>query len=408
MAVSNISTTGKIVLKLIGSAFVVIAFVIIVLTAVAQQEVLGVLGKAEPDVGYSSAYAAFDTIDGRTAEVGSLRYQEAQDLSQVRRAEAHVLAAKTLFEDDWNDFLPVAAEIQQSGKCNLRFDTTATVGGRMTEWQDAQRCSATGLLPSPVNQKFTAFANGSENLDRATAGLSRALSNYQDLSNDLNSVRASIKAATTLSPDEQKTMQIFSETNVLRKNQLLGGSMLLQFPPPMLQILLAFASGSFGALLITLILVVYPNNQFTFSGSASVGPRIMLGGMIAMCVYIVLLGGTAVLGASSGITAAGTNYMAFCAIAILAGMFSDRVAFWLSDRANAFFKGGAAGGGGAGGGGARAASPTSSGAAIGSGPRKPSGAQKPSGTVTVSGGGTPTGDSAGLGTDEEQPDAKPR
>jgi hypothetical protein len=257
----------------------------------------------------------------------------------LRTADAQVETAKSEFEEDWNDFFPLAARIQQSGKCNLRFDETGKVSFRLVEWQDARRCSATGLLPAPVNQKFTAFENGSENLDRAASKLSRAIYDDQDLRNNLASVQAGITAA-TFSPDERKTMQIFSETDVLRKNQLLGGSMLLQFPPPMLQILLAFASGAFGALLITLILVVYPNTGLTLSESASVGPRIMLGGMIAMCVYIVLLGGTAVLGSSPAITAAGTNYMAFCAIAILGGMFSDRVAFWLSDRANAFFKGG--------------------------------------------------------------------
>lgn len=330
--------TGKLALKLVGAALVVTAFVVIVLTAVAQQEVLEILGKAEPDVGYSSAYAAFDALDARKTELRSLRIQEAQDLAQLRKADAQIQTAKTAFEADWNDFVPLAAEIQQTGKCNLRFDESGTLSGRMLEWEDARRCSATGVLPVALNQQFTAFANGSENLDRAAVKLSDAAYLDEDLNKNLNSVRDSIKADTTLSPDEQKTLQIFSETDVLRKNRLLGGSFLLQFPPPMLQILLAFASGAFGALLITLVLVVYPNSQLQRSGSARVGPRIILGGMIAMCVYIVLLGGTAVLGASSSIAAAGTNYMAFCAIGILAGMFSDRVAFWLSDRADVFFK----------------------------------------------------------------------
>jgi hypothetical protein len=39
------------------------------------------------------------------------------------------------------------------------------------------------------------------------------------------------------------------------------------------------------------------------------------------------------------------NSMAFCAIAILAGMFSDRVAAWLSARADSFFSAGAGSGG---------------------------------------------------------------
>jgi hypothetical protein len=105
----------------------------------------------------------------------------------------------------------------------------------------------------------------------------------------------------------------------------------------MLQILLTFVSGLFGAVLITFVLLVYPNGTLKLAHTTETWTRILLGGMIALCVYIVLLGGTAILGTNTGIIAAGTNYMAFCGIGILAGMFSDRVAGWLSDRADTFF-----------------------------------------------------------------------
>ena len=52
---------------------------------------------------------------------------------------------------------------------------------------------------------------------------------------------------------------------------------------------------------------------------------------------VVLGGGTAVLGTSGGFGDGEANFLAFCAIGILAGMFSDRVAQWLSGRADAFF-----------------------------------------------------------------------
>ncbi|USI75051.1 hypothetical protein [Sphingomonas morindae] len=54
-------------------------------------------------------------------------------------------------------------------------------------------------------------------------------------------------------------------------------------------------------------------------------------------MLVVLSGGSAVLGSASSIATGSNNYMAFCAIGILAGIFSDRVAARLSARANAFF-----------------------------------------------------------------------
>lgn len=125
---------------------------------------------------------------------------------------------------------------------------------------------------------------------------------------------------------------------VLRSTDILGGRFLVAFPPPILQIILAFISGLFGALLVTLVLIVYPKANLGMTSTQETWSRIVLGGLIAVCVYVVLLGGSAVLGSTPGMTAAGTNYMAFCAIGILAGMFSDRVAFWLSEKADAFFR----------------------------------------------------------------------
>jgi hypothetical protein len=124
---------------------------------------------------------------------------------------------------------------------------------------------------------------------------------------------------------------------------------LTALPPSVTQILLAFVSGMFGALLVTLILIVYPNFQLT-RVQESYGPRILLGGLIALCVFVVLGGGTAVLGTASAFANGEANFLAFCAICILSGMFSDRAAAWLSERAATFFNvnNGGNGGGNAG------------------------------------------------------------
>jgi hypothetical protein len=82
-------------------------------------------------------------------------------------------------------------------------------------------------------------------------------------------------------------------------DRMLGGSFLVQFPPALLQILLCFSAGLFGALLVTLVLIVYPKNLVQGEASAHSLERTFLGGLIALCVYIVLLSGAAVLGSGT-------------------------------------------------------------------------------------------------------------
>ena len=99
----------------------------------------------------------------------------------------------------------------------------------------------------------------------------------------------------------------------------------------MKRIILASVSGLFGALLITLILFVYPDNRYKFTRTNSYFGRILLGGLIALGVFVLMFSGVSVL---SGPNASGSaqNLIAYGGIGILAGMFSDQAAGWLSDR----------------------------------------------------------------------------
>src|SRR5690606_19676005 len=104
-------------------------------------------------------------------------------------------------------------------------------------------------------------------------------------------------------------------------------------PPSLMQITLCFLSGLFGALLITLVLLVYPNNDLSFARTNSFWNRILLGGLIAVGVFVIIAGGVGVLGSSEAILSGQNNFLSFCAIGMLAGGFSDRFAKWLSDNA---------------------------------------------------------------------------
>lgn len=110
----------------------------------------------------------------------------------------------------------------------------------------------------------------------------------------------------------------------------------LDTPPSLLPFFLIFFSGFFGAILFQMILIVYPNSELRTDSSKHYSMRIILGGVIAMAMFVVLASGSAVLGSNEALFNARANIYSLSAIGILAGMFSNRVAGWLSNRAKNF------------------------------------------------------------------------
>jgi hypothetical protein len=108
---------------------------------------------------------------------------------------------------------------------------------------------------------------------------------------------------------------------------------MVRLPSSILAIFLSFSSGLFGALLIHLILICYPDNTYSISRTAQIWQYVLLGGLIAVAVYVALGAGSSVLGFSGSKIGNPTNFFAYSAIGLFSGMFSDRAADWLSTRA---------------------------------------------------------------------------
>lgn len=107
-------------------------------------------------------------------------------------------------------------------------------------------------------------------------------------------------------------------------------------PPVIMPFFLIFSSGFFGAILFQMILLVYPNSEIGLVPGTSYSLRVLLGGVIAMALFVVLASGSAILGSSEALFDGRGNIYALSSIGILAGMFSDRVAGWLSGSADSF------------------------------------------------------------------------
>ncbi len=325
---------GKGAARLVASLFIWLVFMIFLMTAVTQQSVSARIDKSSLGLGYSGTLASVKEVKLRQKELPDQRRAQAELLKQLTASEQAEEAAQGKYRDGWDASVPILRRLAREPKCEIAFDAAQPVpyGARAALWGQAKVCVEEHAkeLPATVVDSFNRSHFPELRREALIASAATA-----KIKKQVDDGAASIEKAASPTADEAKAIASFRDADVLRAFFLTRW--LIDFPPPVLQLLLSASAGAFGALLITLILLVYPKTELNFSTSGGFWERIMLGGFIAVCVYIVLLGGTAVLGTAS-FDQGGANYMTFCAISVLAGMFSDRVAYWLSSRADLFFK----------------------------------------------------------------------
>lgn len=161
-----------------------------------------------------------------------------------------------------------------------------------------------------------------EQLEEARLGLETLNVTISSL-NEKRAAQARLIEQSARSTDVMAVLDVFSDRTWPFARYL------VPFPPALMGILVAFTSGLFGALLVTLILLVYPSQDQVLTRTTAYGERLLLGGLIALAVFVLLFSGVAVLNGSNG-TAVSQNVMAYAAIGILSGMFSDRAAGWIA------------------------------------------------------------------------------
>jgi hypothetical protein len=314
------------------------AFLIVLMTASSQQGVAERLGRLSPAQDYSAAYplwlkgfdidrqmgrvqGGIEALDARI-ETAAQKRQEASDAHWGTLARLHAL----------HD------ELAGVPACAFDLTLTVPVEVRKTLSRIDNCLPDANLSPATKKAASNMLANAPNIIKNADIWF-RAATAVSILEGQRETQKASLAELKAQKKELKQISDSFAEISVLQNNWLPGGALLTAFPPSMIQILLAFVAGMFGALLITLVLIVYPPTDMKLNETGKgYGPRILLGGLISLCVYVVIGGGTAVLGTGNALGEGQANYLALCAIGILAGMFSDRVAAWLSERADAFFK----------------------------------------------------------------------
>ena len=319
--------------RLIGAMLLAYIYVVVLMTTTAQSATVAQLKDTE----YSAAYARLTNADRAEAKYDPRILAGAQAAATV--AEQARTQAKEAFDDAFAPLSAAMTDLNAARLCGLGEPGTVRIGAVGATLGRVKACLNGGSgLPSELQDEMQAALV-------AQPAIEKAARQYLDARALGDSAQAALAtataAATTVQAQQAKADPLrdaFAPVLVLQDKWLLGGGLLVQLPPAMMQIVAAFFSGMFGALLLTLVLIVYPNVNLGISTpGGNYGERILLGGLIAICVLIVLGGGTAVLGTGNPFADGSANVRAFSAIGVLAGMFSDRVAQWLSKSATTFF-----------------------------------------------------------------------
>ena len=321
------------VFRVVVAILVTYGFIVVLLVATAQQKVDDALTKEGVGYDYSVAVRYYFGQESLHNVVAANSQAIKQATTQLRAANDRVQSANRVLTDQAGDLAQDLERLTAAG-CPAPPvpDSPPTPAELVGDAVATQHCAvelgeAKPAVATAARDVLEAQRAVQKSLDDV-AGLKREADDLQDrldmLQAERNDINKQVEAASR-SGDIIAILKVFEDSRWPLAKQL------VYVPPALTGIILATVSGLFGALLITLILFVYPDNRYKFTRTKSYYGRILLGGLIALGVFVLMFSGVSVL---SGPDSSGSaqNLIAYGGIGILAGMFSDQAAGWLSDR----------------------------------------------------------------------------
>jgi hypothetical protein len=308
-------------------------FVVVLLVATAQQKVHDALAKEAVGYDYSVAVRYYFGKESLRNTVAGNSEAVKDSTARLRAANDRLQSANVMLTAQAADLAEDLGRLTAAGCPAPPAPATPPTPAELVAMAVAnQHCAAERGSASPAIPPIAAeVLEGQRAVQKAlddSAGLKRDSEDIQDrldlLQAERNAIDKQLEAASR-SGDIIAVLKVFEASPWPLARQL------VYVPPALTGIILASVSGLFGALLITLILFVYPDNRYKFTRTESYFGRILLGGLIALGVFVLMFSGVAVLSGGDG-SGTAQNLIAHGGIGILAGMFSDQAAGWLSDR----------------------------------------------------------------------------
>jgi len=321
--------------RTLASLLIAAAFLTVLMVASAQQQVMQSLKASGADkMSYSSARQLVQSVVDMHKQQRDIHADIARLDTRNRQIDDLLPPADSQLSNTKNEIIVINDRLARAGLCGLAVvpDTYssrevwfAIAGCRSDPKMPAETRKAIDLL----DDRATGFIAQYDKVELFKEEKRRNIETVAADRAQIASIAVDIKQATPV-------IESFRDIDFVNESTIMSATGLTSFPPALMQIILTFLSGLFGALLLTIILAVYPNSKFQFTQTNSYWSRILLGGLIAVAVFVVIGGGVTVLGSNKALFEGDANFMSFCAIGMLAGMFSDRVAQWLSARADMF------------------------------------------------------------------------
>lgn len=308
-------------------------FIVVLLVATAQQKVDDALTKEAVGYDYSVAVRYYFGKESLGNTVGENSEAVKQSTARLRAANDRVQSASRLLTAQAADLAEDLGRLTAAGcPAPPAPDAPPTPAELVSMAVATQHCAAERSSTNPAIAPAAAdVLEGQRAVGKSlddVAGLKRDSDDIQDrldlLQAERNAIDKQLEAAA-------RSGDIIAVLNVFEDSDWPLARQLVYVPPALTGILLASVSGLFGALLITLILFVYPDNRYKFTRTKSFFGRILLGGLIALGIFVLMFSGVSVL-AGPNASGSAQNLIAYGAVGILAGMFSDQAAGWLSDR----------------------------------------------------------------------------
>ncbi len=319
--------------RTVVAILVTYVFIVVLLVATAQQKVDDALTKEGVGYDYSVAVRYYFGKESLKNVVGENSRNIKEATGRLRAANDRLQSANRVLAAEAADLAEDLARLTAAGCPAPPAPETPPTPAELvsmavaTQHCAAERGKASPAIPPVAADVLAGQRAVQKSLDDA-AGLKRDADDLQDrldlLQAERNQIDKQLEAAAR-SGDIMAVLEVFENSRWPLARQL------VYVPPALTGIILASVSGLFGALLITLILFVYPDNRYKFTRSKSYFGRILLGGLIALGVFVLMFSGVAVL-AGPNASGSAQNLIAYGGIGLLAGMFSDQAAGWLSDR----------------------------------------------------------------------------
>src|SRR3982751_6055048 len=102
------------------AAFVIlIVFMLTIMTAIAQQEVVNRIKAEQLGLGYSAALSIRDEAAKRQRELDRLAENEQIASDKLQRAQSKLRQASTSVEDAWQNFAPFLQRIARARVCDI-------------------------------------------------------------------------------------------------------------------------------------------------------------------------------------------------------------------------------------------------------------------------------------------------